>query len=76
MEQPLKHRIDPEKFLTRRSRLRRTPRQGGACRLETLWINTGSLCNLTCGNCFMESSPKNDRLVYISHEELTPIWRR
>lgn len=33
-------------------------------RLETLWINTGTLCNITCVNCYIESSPKNDRLVY------------
>ncbi|MCA1779193.1 MAG: radical SAM protein, partial [Xanthomonadaceae bacterium] len=38
--------------------------------LETLWINTGTLCNLTCRNCYIESSPSNDRLVYISHSEL------
>ncbi len=37
--------------------------------LETLWINTGTLCNIECVNCYMESSPKNDRLVYISYEE-------
>jgi sulfatase maturation enzyme AslB (radical SAM superfamily) len=35
-------------------------------RLETLWINTGTLCNITCQNCYIESSPSNDRLVYIS----------
>jgi hypothetical protein len=34
--------------------------------LETLWFNTGTLCNLTCQNCYIESSPKNDRLVYLS----------
>ena len=39
-------------------------------RLETLWINTGTLCNLTCRNCYIESSPSNDRLVYISRAEL------
>lgn len=38
--------------------------------LETLWINTGTLCNLTCANCYIESSPTNDRLVYISHGEV------
>ncbi|MDD9904829.1 MAG: radical SAM protein [Rhodospirillaceae bacterium] len=38
--------------------------------LETLWFNTGSLCNLTCSNCYIESSPKNDRLVYISAAEV------
>ena len=38
--------------------------------LETLWINTGTLCNLTCKNCYIESSPSNDRLVYLSAAEL------
>ncbi len=39
-------------------------------RLETLWFNTGTLCNLTCVNCYIESSPTNDRLVYITAEEV------
>ena len=38
--------------------------------LNTLWINTGTLCNLTCVNCYIESSPTNDRLVYISTDEV------
>jgi organic radical activating enzyme len=38
-------------------------------RLRTLWINTGSLCNITCVNCYIESSPTNDRLVYITAAE-------
>ena len=33
--------------------------------LRTLWFNTGTLCNLTCRNCYIESSPTNDRLAYI-----------
>ncbi len=37
--------------------------------LETLWFNTGTLCNIECANCYMESSPSNDRLVYISAQE-------
>lgn len=40
-------------------------------RLETLWINTGSLCNIECVNCYMESSPKNDALVYIRADEVS-----
>ena len=32
--------------------------------LTTLWVNTGTLCNLTCVICYIESSPKNDRLAY------------
>lgn len=39
--------------------------------LETLWFNTGTLCNLTCASCYIESSPKNDRLVYISAAEVS-----
>ncbi|MBT4739751.1 MAG: radical SAM protein, partial [Rhodospirillaceae bacterium] len=38
--------------------------------LDTLWINTGTLCNLTCRNCYIESSPKNDKLVYITAEDV------
>jgi len=39
-------------------------------RLETLWLNTGTLCNLTCENCYIESSPENDRLSYLSRTEV------
>src|SRR5438876_81376 len=38
--------------------------------LETLWFNAGTLCNLTCGHCYIESSPKNDRLVYLRAAEV------
>ena len=38
-------------------------------KLKTLWFNTGTLCNLTCKNCYIESSPKNDRLAYLSFDE-------
>ena len=38
--------------------------------LDTLWFNTGTLCNLTCRNCYIESSPRNDRLVYLSAAEV------
>ncbi len=41
--------------------------------LHTLWINTGTLCNITCRNCYIESSPKNDRLVYIRKSEIIPF---
>ena len=39
-------------------------------RLATLWFNTGTLCNITCHNCYMESSPTNDRLAYITASEV------
>ena len=38
--------------------------------LETLWFNTGTLCNLACKSCYIESSPKNDALVYITEAEV------
>lgn len=38
--------------------------------LETLWFNTGTLCNLTCLNCYIESSPRNDALSYLSADEV------
>jgi predicted phosphodiesterase len=38
--------------------------------LDTLWINTGTLCNITCKNCYIESSPRNDRLAYIRCNEV------
>jgi MoaA/NifB/PqqE/SkfB family radical SAM enzyme len=38
--------------------------------LDTLWFNTGTLCNLTCRNCYIESSPRNDRLAYLSVAEV------
>ncbi len=37
---------------------------------RTLWFNTGTLCNITCANCYIESSPSNDRLVYITAAEV------
>ncbi|MDP8916689.1 MAG: radical SAM protein [Pseudomonadota bacterium] len=40
-------------------------------RLETLWFNTGTLCNLTCLNCYIESSPRNDALVYLTAAEVS-----
>ncbi len=39
-------------------------------KLTTLWLNTGTLCNITCGNCYIESSPKNDALVYMTYQEV------
>lgn len=38
--------------------------------LETLWINTGALCNIECRNCYIESSPHNDRLAYVTADEV------
>lgn len=42
----------------------------GLAALETLWFNTGTLCNITCANCYIESSPRNDALVYLTAAEV------
>jgi uncharacterized Fe-S cluster-containing radical SAM superfamily protein len=59
--------LDPAKFrdprVTARGETRATVALTG---LKTLWLNTGTLCNLTCGHCYIESSPTNDRLEYLS----------
>jgi uncharacterized Fe-S cluster-containing radical SAM superfamily protein len=64
--------LDPAKFrdphVTAKGDRRATV---GLRRLRTLWFNTGTLCNLTCRNCYIESSPKNDSLVYLSAAELS-----
>lgn len=38
----------------------------------TLWVNTGTLCNIACEGCYIESSPLNDRLAYITAAEMRP----
>ncbi len=42
--------------------------------LETLWINTGTLCNIECAHCYIESSPKNDRLVYFPAADASALF--
>jgi len=63
--------LDPAKFqdalLTAKGEQRA---QVGLRALETLWFNTGTLCNLACRNCYIESSPRNDRLVYLTAAEV------
>lgn len=38
--------------------------------LSTLWFNTGTLCNIACTTCYIESSPRNDALVYLTAVEV------
>ncbi len=38
--------------------------------LKTLWFNTGTLCNLACTGCYIDSSPLNDALVYLDRTEV------
>jgi hypothetical protein len=63
--------LDPAKFrdplLTASGEARAQVALG---RLATLWFNTGTLCNIACANCYIESSPRNDRLAYLSAAEV------
>jgi len=63
-------RLDPAKFrdplVTAKGEARA---RVGLKALTTLWFNTGTLCNLTCLNCYIESSPTNDALAYLSAGE-------
>jgi uncharacterized Fe-S cluster-containing radical SAM superfamily protein len=64
--------LDPTKFKDAFLTAKGEERAHVALRtLETLWFNTGTLCNLTCQNCYIESSPRNDRLAYLSAAEVT-----
>ena len=64
--------LDPAKFEDALVTARGEARAHVALRtLETLWFNTGTLCNLTCQNCYIRSSPRNDRLAYLSAAEVT-----
>jgi hypothetical protein len=62
--------LDPAKFRDSLVTAEGEPRAEVAMTgLATLWINTGTLCNLACRTCYIESSPRNDALVYISLAE-------
>ncbi len=66
--------IDPAKFRNPDITARGEPRASvPLVALETLWINTGTLCNITCANCYIESSPTNDRLEYFRLDELVAL---
>lgn len=41
-------------------------------RPKTLWFNTGTLCNIECVSCYIASSPENDSLLYLRHDEMLP----
>src|SRR6201987_1447584 len=64
--------LDPHKFQDALTTAKGEPRAHVALvSLDTLWFNTGTLCNLTCHHCYIESSPKNDRLVSLRAAEVT-----
>jgi MoaA/NifB/PqqE/SkfB family radical SAM enzyme len=41
-------------------------------KLETLWFNTGSLCNIECANCYIKSSPTADHFIYLTPQDMAP----
>jgi uncharacterized Fe-S cluster-containing radical SAM superfamily protein len=68
---PTAARLNPGKFKDPRVTLDGSPRASVALRsLETLWFNTGTLCNIACVTCYIESSPRNDALSYLSLAEV------
>ncbi len=63
--------VDPAKFRDPDWTARGEPRaRVPLTALTTLWFNTGTLCNLACTTCYIESSPRNDALVYLSAAEV------
>src|SRR5579863_4809452 len=63
--------LDPAKFRDPEVTATGQPRASVRLRrLRTLWFNTGTLCNLTCRNCYIDSSPKNDSLAYLTAAEV------
>ncbi len=66
--------IDPAKFVDPLVTIKGEARARVAMdRLEILWVNTGTLCNLACRSCYIESSPTNDALVYPTLSEILPF---
>jgi predicted phosphodiesterase len=65
--------IDPAKFKDPRVTAKGEERASvPLSALKTLWFNTGTQCNIACRNCYIESSPKNDRLAYLTVEDIRP----
>jgi len=68
---PRPHPLDPAKFRDPRVTAKGEARAAVApTGLRTLWINTGTLCNIACRNCYIESGPRNDALVYMTAAEV------
>jgi len=62
--------LDPRKFRDPQRTAQGDVRASVRLRaLDTLWFNTGTLCNITCRTCYIESSPHNDALVYLTTAE-------
>jgi uncharacterized Fe-S cluster-containing radical SAM superfamily protein/predicted phosphodiesterase len=40
-------------------------------KLKTLWFNTGTLCNIACRNCYIDSGPRKDQLAYLTPRDVS-----
>ncbi len=68
---PERRALDPRKFRDPLRTLDGSPRASAPMTgLQTLWFNTGTLCNITCASCYIESSPLNDALAYLTVAEV------
>jgi len=66
--------LAPGKFVDPRWTAKGEPRATVSfTRLETLWLNTGTRCNLACANCYIESSPTNNRLEWLRLPDALPL---
>ncbi|RIV85100.1 radical SAM protein [Aurantiacibacter zhengii] len=64
-------RLPPAKFTDPQVTAKGEPRASvGLTQLDTLWFATGTLCNLACANCYIESSPTNDALIYMAADHV------
>jgi len=65
--------IDPSKFKDPRVTAKGEKRaQVFFKKLDTLWFNTGSQCNIECANCYIASSPTADHFIYLTPEDMAP----
>lgn len=44
--------------------------KNGIKKIDELWINTGSRCNLSCIHCYVDSNPENDYLNQLSLSDI------
>ncbi len=65
--------LDPQKFKDPRITAKGEKRAAVYFKkLETLWFNSGSQCNIECANCYIKSSPTADHFIYLTPENMAP----
>lgn len=66
--------LSPDKFKDPNKTAKGEPRASVAFEgFKTLWFFTGSLCNIECVNCYIESSPSADHFVYLTPQDIEPF---